>query len=212
MNIFRNVLALLLSLATTLSTAFAADRAAERAADRSTAAALVVGAPAALPAKSLYWLDLPLLDAGGNKLALHELQGAPLLVTMFYGNCATACPIILQNLKQTVAAIKPAPGKLRVLLVSLDPAHDNPATLSHLQQDNGLDSRIFRLAVSDNQSHTRLLAAALGINYRVLSSGEINHTTRVTLLDAAGVVRADSAASGVTPDPAFIKEIRQLMY
>ena len=175
-------------------------------------AAMPVQAQAALPANSLYWLDVPLSDAAGKKLSLPELRGAPVLVTMFYGNCSTACPIIIENLKRTVAAIKPPAGKLRVLLVSLDPARDNPGTLTHLQQMHQLDTAIFRLAVSDNASHTRTLAAAVGINYRVLESGEINHNTRVTLLDATGKVRADSNASGVVPDPEFLKEIRKAMY
>ena len=174
--------------------------------------ALPAQAQAALPADSLYWLDVPLSDASGKKLSLPELRGAPVLVTMFYGNCTTACPIIIENLKRTVAAIKPTAGKLRVVMVSLDPARDNPATLTHLQQMHQLDPAIFRFAVSDNASHTRTLAAALGINYRVLDSGEINHNTRVTLLDAAGKVRADSNANGVVPEPGFLKEIRKAMY
>ena len=171
-----------------------------------------VAAQSALPADSLYWLDVPLTDAGGQKLSLPELRDTAVLMTMFYGNCTTACPLIIENLKRTVAAAKPGKGKLRVLMVSLDSGRDSAATLTHLQEMNKLDPAIFKLAVSDNASHTRTLAAALGINYRVLENGEINHHTRVTLLDAARKVRGNSNASGVVPDPEFLKEIRKAMY
>jgi protein SCO1/2 len=170
----------------------------------------VLAAPAP-PSNSLYWLSLPLQDASGQKLKLAQWRGTPLLITMFYGNCATACPIVIENVKRTVAELHPAPGKLHVLLVSLDPKRDNPASLTHLLHMHKLDPALFSLAVSDSDSHTRTLAATLGIKYRMLDSGEINHNTRLSVLDAEGVIRADSNVSGIVPEPEFLQQIRKLM-
>lgn len=177
------------------------------------AAALALALPLAglageLPGASLYRLDTALTDSQGQRFALRDMAGQPLLITMFYGDCNTACPIVIENLKQTVAALG-APGrKLRVLMISLDPFHDSPASLAQLATSNRLDLRQFRLAVGKGESQTRTLAATLGIKYRVLGGGEINHTTRITLLDASGSVLAATSRLEATPDPVFVKQIQ----
>ena len=162
----------------------------------------------ALPADSLYWLSVPLTDAQGKKFDLRDLAGRPVLVTMFYGDCNTACPIVLENLQQTMKALKPASEKLSVLMVSLDPLHDSPASLAHLGQSHHLDQSNFRLAVGKDEAHTRAMAAALNIKYRVLGGGEISHNTRVCLLDADGKIIASSTQLSAAPDQEFLKKIR----
>jgi protein SCO1 len=161
-----------------------------------------------LPAESLYWLPVPLTDAHGKRFDLRDLAGHPVLVTMFYGDCNTACPIIMETLQQTVAALKLPAAKLSVLMVSLDPLHDTPASLAQLGQTHHLDNKIFRLAVSNNDTHTRAMAAALDIKYRALGTGEISHTTRISLLDASGKIVASSTELNTAPDQEFLKKIR----
>lgn len=162
----------------------------------------------ALPADSLYWLTVPLTDAQGKRFDLRDLAGRPVLVTMFYGDCNTACPIIIETLQQTMAALKLPASKLSVLMVSLDPLHDSPASLAQLGQTHHLDNKVFRLAVSSNDTHTRAMAAALDIKYRVLGGGEISHTTRIALLDAGGKIVASSTQLNTAPDQEFLKKIR----
>jgi protein SCO1 len=170
-------------------------------------AATSIGKP--LPAESLYWLSVPLTDAQGKRFELRDLAGHPVLVRLFYGDCNTACPIVLENLQQTIAALKPAAGKLSVLMVSLDPLRDTPASLARLGQSHHLDNTIFRLAVSTDETHTRTMAAALNIKYRVLGGGEINHSTRIFLIDADGKVVASSAQLSAVPDQKFLTQIQQ---
>ncbi|MBX9913324.1 MAG: SCO family protein [Pseudomonadaceae bacterium] len=171
----------------------------------------VIASAPALPADSLYALSVPLIDAQGRSFDFQELAGKPLLVTMFYGDCTVACPIIMQNLQRTMAEVKPQVGQLSVLMVSLNPEHDNSASLLHLSQKHQLDEQFFRLAVSIDDGHTRALAAALKIKYRLLENGEISHNTRVVLLDARGQVLAASTQLQATPDPLLVKEIRQAL-
>jgi protein SCO1 len=162
----------------------------------------------ALPADSLYRLSVPLTDTAGTRFDWSDMAGHPMLVTMFYGDCNTACPIVLENLQKTVAALKQPASRLGVLMVSLDPLHDTPRSLTKLAQSHKLDPAAFRLAVSTDDTHTRALAAALHIKYRALSGGEINHTTRICLLDAGGRVIASSTELNIEPDPAFLAQIR----
>ncbi len=161
-----------------------------------------------LSADSLYHLSVPLTDAQDTHFDLRDLVGHPVLITMFYGDCITACPIVLENLQQTITALKPTSGKLSVLLVSLDPRHDTPASLAKLAVSHHLDPSIFRLAVSNDDSHTRAMAAALSIKYRVLSGGEISHNTNICLVDDTGKMIASSTQLGALPDQEFLKKIR----
>ena len=176
-----------------------------------TGLATPVVASGKLATESLYSLSVPLTDAQGKRFDWRDLAGHPVLVTMFYGDCNTACPILLENLQQTMAQLKPQAGKLGVLMVSLDPLRDSPASLAQLGQSHHLDPRIFRLAVSTDETHTRAMAAALNVKYRVLGGGEINHTTRICLIDANGRIIASSTQLGPAPDPEFLRQIRQAL-
>lgn len=171
-------------------------------------ASAAISSNRALPADSLYWLSVPLTDAQGRRFDLRDLAGHPVLVTMFYGDCNTACPIVLENLQQTITALKPPAGKLSALMVSLDPLHDSPASLAQLGESHHLDNKIFRLAVSQDDTHTRAMAAALNIKYRVLGGGDISHSTRISLLDADGKIIASSTQLSAAPDQDFLKKIR----
>lgn len=170
-------------------------------------------AVAALPGDSLYRLDASLTDAQGQHFALRDMAGTggaaggPLLVTMFYGDCNAACPIIIETLKRTVAALGERGRQLRVLMISLDPVHDAPASLTLLANQHHLDSRQFRLAVARDESQTRLVAAALNIKFRAMDGGQINHTTRIVLLNGAGSVTAASTRLEAEPDPVFLKQV-----
>jgi protein SCO1/2 len=166
---------------------------------------------AALPGNSLYRLNATLTDAAGQRFTLRDMAGAPLLVTMFYGDCNAACPIIIETLKRTVAALGPAAGPLRVLMISLDPLHDSPAALALRLKLHQLDPARFRLAVARDETETRTLASALNIKFRTLDSGDINHTTRIVLLDAAGSQQAASTRLDAAPDPLFVNEIAALL-
>ncbi|MTV41289.1 SCO family protein [Duganella radicis] len=168
-------------------------------------------APAAAPAATLYQLTTPLTDAAGQRFTLADLAGQPLLLTMFYGDCHTACPIVIETLKRTVAALGPDGKSLRVLLVSLDPKRDSPKSLAMLSRSHGLDPAQYRLAVANDETSTRTLASALNIRYRALDNGDISHTTRIVLLNAAGAVQADSTQLQPDPDPALLRHIADLL-
>jgi protein SCO1/2 len=161
----------------------------------------------AIPANSVYQVPTPLTDAAGQRFVLKDAAGAPLLVTMFYGDCHSACPVVIETLKRTVGALGADGKRLRVLLISLDPKRDTPRSLGMMADMQKLDPAQYRLAVAASDTDTRMLASALDIRYRPLDNGEISHTTRIALLNADGSVRADSSKLTVDPDPEFVRQI-----
>ena len=150
-------------------------------------------ASSALPAGSLYDLGLKVVGTDVRTRPLDDLRGHPVLASMFFASCPTACPLLINELQRLEAAL-PADlrDETRVLLVSFDPKRDSPAVLEGVVGQHGLDSRRWRVVAAENEDSARLLAAALGIRYRAAAWGMFDHTVRVAVLDGAGRIRARS--------------------
>ncbi|WP_374353284.1 SCO family protein [Chitinimonas sp.] len=167
---------------------------------------------ASLPADSLYRMTVPLTNQQGAKLELGDLAGKPALITMFYGNCAVACPVTLHSVQSIVNSL-PAEqrGELTVLLLSLDPAKDTAATLQGLAKTQQMQDTPYLFAVGKNERDTRALAAALGIRYRRLSNGEINHSSRLVVTNAQGQINFTSDNLAPAGDPAVRNALTHML-
>ncbi|HEX5127863.1 MAG TPA: SCO family protein, partial [Rhodocyclaceae bacterium] len=117
----------------------------------------------AIPSDSLHHLDVPLTDQHGKTFRLADEHAPATLLTMFYGDCQIACPIILESVKRTIDALPAAQrNQARALLISLNPGIDTPAKLDQLAKSHGMPMSRYRFAVARNDEQTRQLAAALG--------------------------------------------------
>ncbi|WP_341678099.1 SCO family protein [Niveibacterium sp. SC-1] len=160
------------------------------------------------PSDSLHRLSFPLTDQRGQRFTLAEERRPATVVSMFYGDCHSACPIAIETTKRMVETVPAARRKnLRVLLISLNPGTDTPEMLGHLVMRHELDPQVFRFGIPADESHTRQIAATLGIKYRRLPDGEINHSTRFVLLDADGRIVKTSDRLGVEPETDFLEAI-----
>lgn len=137
-------------------------------------------------APSLYELEVPLTASDGTATTLDVHRGHPVLVSMFYASCHSACPMLVQKVRTFEETLDdPTRAELRVLLVSLDPARDDPAALHEAAQRYGADPARWVLAVPP-ADRVRELAAVMGIQYRPGADGEIHHTSTLVLLDGQG--------------------------
>lgn len=141
---------------------------------------------------SVYQLQAKLEGGDGKKVGLDVFRGQPVLISLFYGRCPAACPMLIAQIKRIEAGLSPeARAGMRVLLVSMDPRSDTPEVLASLTEAHRLDGR-WKLTRTDD-AKVQEIAAVLGVRYRRLKNGEINHSTVVTVLDPAGnpVARVD---------------------
>ncbi len=139
---------------------------------------------------SIYPLAVALHDERGAPIALDVYRGHPVVVSMFYGSCPVACPLIVSHVKELEATLAPADREeLRVLLVSFDPEHDTPEALSAIARARSLDLSRWTLATGTDDD-VRQIAAALGVSYRAMPGGGFSHDSVLTVLDAEGRVRA----------------------
>jgi protein SCO1/2 len=175
--------------------------------------ALALGAAAGaapLPKDSIYQLDVTLQDQQGREHRLDSLQGQPRIVAMFYANCAYVCPLTIDTLRKLDEQLPRAQqARLGLLMVTIDPERDTVEALRATAVERHLDGAQWMLARTDAQG-VRKLAAVLGIQYRRLDSGEFNHSTIFTLLDAQGRIRAQTSEIGEV-DAEFLAAVKRLL-
>ena len=163
----------------------------------------------ALPGDSIYQLPLPLTDSSGQTRDWRTLRGKPRLVSMFYTSCQYICPLIVESGKAVERQLTPAQQKkLGVVLISMDPARDDPAALKKVAEQRKLDTTRWTLA-SPPAGEVRAVAGVLGIRYRLLADGEFNHSSALILVDANGRILARTEQIGSKPDPAFVAAVRK---
>jgi protein SCO1 len=162
-----------------------------------------------LPRNSVYQLEVMLTDQDGHSAmwsqAAHQPAG-PRIVSMFYSHCDYVCPMLFEAIKNIETQLPAAQRqRLRVGLITLDPARDDVASLkktADLRAGDPARWRLYRTQSAD----VRKLAGVLGVQYRQLSNGEFNHSTVMILLDARGVelARTNQIAK---PDPGFLQAL-----
>lgn len=139
---------------------------------------------------SLHDFEATFTDQRGRKLTLEELKGGPVLVTMFYGTCAYACPLLVSRMRRLEAKVPPSlRPRLKMVLVTFDPKRDTVPALARLHEAYGMDAR-WRFLRTEDADAVQELAALLGVKYRFMPDGSINHSSVITLLDENGVVKA----------------------
>ena len=137
------------------------------------------------------------------------LRGKPHLVSMFYTSCQYICPLIVESGKAVERQLTPAQQKkLGVVLISMDPARDDPAALKKVAEQRKLDTTRWTLA-SPPAGEVRAVAGVLGIRYRLLADGEFNHSSALILVDANGRILARTEKIGSKPDPEFVAAVRK---
>ena len=166
----------------------------------------VIAPAASIPGESIYQLGLPLTRQDGTRMALDELRGQPMLVTMFYTSCDGVCPLLAFAMRRVIAAL-PADerGRLKAVMVSFDPERDSPKALQEFAQLHDLDAPQWLLARASD-SDVRNLAAVLGIRYRELPGGVYSHSAVITLVDAQGIIRAQTTNLNAI-DPDFLRAV-----
>lgn len=150
----------------------------------------------AAESESLYNFAGGLEDHTGAKVKLDVWRGHPVLITMFYSACTSACPIIISSIRRMENGLSPQTrANLRVLLVSMDPARDTPEAMTKILQAHGADPTRWKLA-RPAPKEVPELAALLGMTCRKNKDGSYAHSAEITLLDERGVIVSRLEAPG----------------
>jgi len=150
---------------------------------------------------SLFHLDAEWLTDRGESFRLDDLAGKPTVITMIYGSCTTACPVLVNDARRIDRAVPEAiRDDLQVVIVSFDPARDTPERMADYAESFEVDAERWHFLHGD-PADIRTLAAMLGVRYRDNGDGSFDHSNLITLLDADGRVarRSEGLARPVGP-------------
>lgn len=198
----------LLLASTTSVLAQTADSSASSASVTSTATATANAKP--LPGNSVYKIAATLSNQNNESFTLADKRGKPVLVSMFYNSCEFVCPMLIESMRLVEKDLTQAErDNLSMMLITFDPARDDIQALQSVASKHELNSKYWTIARTDPAS-VRKIAAALGIQYRLLEDGEFNHTTAMILLDGNGKIVGRTQKIG-TSDPAFLKQVRKAL-
>lgn len=159
---------------------------------------------------SMFHLDADWLAQDGRSFRLDQLAGKPTVITMIYGSCTTACPVLVNDARRVERALPESIRKdLQVVVVSFDPARDTPKRLADYAADYDVDPERWHF-LHGNAADIRTLAAMLGIRYRDNGDGTFDHSNVVTLLDARGRIteRSEGLARPVEPLVEALESLR----
>ncbi|KYG62324.1 hypothetical protein AZI87_17525 [Bdellovibrio bacteriovorus] len=159
-----------------------------------------------IPGSSLYQLDSSWVDSDGKKVLLKDLKGKPRLVAMLYTRCTTACPLLVEDLKKLISKLPARKQSVSVTLFSFDSENETASTMKEFLQKKKVKWQMLR----GDSSDVAEVAAALGVRYKKLSSGEYVHSNVIYLLDAEGVMIAKKEGLK-SDDSAFVKKIESAL-
>lgn len=143
---------------------------------------------AAFSTRSIYQLDSHWTDDAGRPVQLAELRGHPVVLAMFFTNCAYACPVIVHDM-QAIREALPAGvrARTRFVLVSFDAERDTPDALKAYRTRMQLGRDAWTLLHGDPDG-VRDLAMVLGVKYKQDARGQFAHSNLITVLNPEGEI------------------------
>ncbi|MBV9125449.1 MAG: SCO family protein [Planctomycetes bacterium] len=136
--------------------------------------------------------EFSLTTQEGATLRLSDLRGQVLLVSFVFTTCNGTCPATTHRMAQIQQELQ-ARGLLQghgihLLSITLDPERDTPAVLQRYMRLYDLDPATWTFLTGPPESVQRTLTA-WGMWARPTANGQLDHPSRVFLVDRAGRVR-----------------------
>jgi protein SCO1/2 len=136
--------------------------------------------------------DFALTTQAGEALRLADLKGKVLLVSFVFTTCSGTCPATTHRLAQVQEVLKArglcTDGRVHLLSITLDPARDTPEVLRSYLRLYDLDATSWSFLTGPPDRVAATLAD-WGMWARPAANGQLDHPSRVFLVDQQGRVR-----------------------
>lgn len=135
--------------------------------------------------------DVQLVDIEDKKQSFRTLlarDGRVALVAFIYTRCNAVCSVLGDEFQQLQQAIITAglQHQVRLLSISFDPMHDQPAELQRYAQRMKADSSVWSFASTVNTKELSQLLSTFGIVVIPDAAGEFVHNAAIHLVTADG--------------------------
>lgn len=149
---------------------------------------------------SIYNLPETWTTQNGKDIQWKDFKGNVLVVVMIYTSCKTACPILIQDMREIRKAVEAQniahKDKVKYILVSIDPKVDTPEHLKKFAQENNMDDDQWVFLRSDEEK-TREFAAVLAVNYKQISPIDFSHSNIISVFNAQGELAVQQEGLGI---------------
>ncbi len=134
--------------------------------------------------------DFELKDASGQSFKLSGQRGKIVLLFFGYTSCPDVCPTTLAELNQALSNLHQKADAVQVVFVSVDPERDTPQAI----QEYAKRFNPTFIGLSGSQAELEKIWSDYGVFRSVVQGNTamgytINHTARITLIDADGNLR-----------------------
>ena len=146
-----------------------------------------------------------LIDRDGRTFGSEELKGQVYITSFFFSRCPSICPLLMKSMKRLDDAYSERGiAGIRLVSITVDPEHDDPARLRAYATEIGADPARWTLLTGDLEAIRRL--AFDGFHVPVgepqALAGElldIAHSGKLVLVDGKGAIRGyyDADESGL---------------
>lgn len=138
--------------------------------------------------ESIFNLTSKWENQNGDTVKLTTVAGKPTILAMIYTHCEYSCPLITADMKELYSLIpKEKKDQVNFLLVSIDPIHDRPDTLSRFMKKEEMDEKYWTM-LTGTETKIRELAAVLGFKYKKSSLMDYAHSNLITVLNPKGEI------------------------
>lgn len=166
--------------------------------------------PPVKPLEQLHGLpEFALTNQDGQRVTLDEMKGKVWLADFVYTTCPGPCPIISAHMSRLQRQL-PADANARIVSFSTDPDNDTPAVLKeYAKRFNATERWTFltgpKSEVYDLIQHGFLLPIGAPDGTHIV------HSTRIMLVDKAGVVRGFYDGTTGDGDGQIIADMERLL-
>src|SRR5690606_8552418 len=133
----------------------------------------------------------------GEKIELKELKGDVLVMVMFYTSCKIACPRLVADMRNIETQVaQEDKGKVKFILISIDPETDTPERLKDFAKENHMESDQW-LFLTGSEEDTREFAAVLAVSYKRISPMDFSHSNIISVFDQGGELAYQQEGLGI---------------
>jgi protein SCO1/2 len=134
--------------------------------------------------------DFTLTAQDGKDFRLSSLRGKVVLVSFVFTTCNGTCPATTHRMVLAKEALAKAGllDKVHLLSITLDPARDKPAALRDYMRLYDIDSKHWTFLTGSQKQIDKVLSD-WGMWVRAAANGQLDHPSRVFLLDGRGRLR-----------------------
>jgi protein SCO1 len=148
--------------------------------------------------------NLALIDQNGQSFNLSSLKGQYVLINFIYTGCSGTCPMLTSKMSMVEKKLTPELAKkVRLVSVTLDPEHDNPAQLLKYANEHGANGADWIFLTGTRAQVDAYLATFL-IKRTREPDGSIDHVTTSFLLGPDG--RQIRQYDGITVTPSTLAD------